>query len=315
MRKYILQFIFGLLFIVRATAQTTYTVQPDPTAGIDAWVLSETTPNNDINVNFGNDARLDAWRWTNGGVPYSTRGYIKFDVSSISTSAVVCSAFLTVYTDANNEMSGSNKPNAFYMKRATSSWTESTITWSVQPSLSSTDIISVGSFTSTTVGTSYTIDVTSHMQDMINNPSTNYGWAIMLQDESSTYAALGLTSSDYTVNVNHRPMLTVVYVPSLTVTPTSTTICSGGSATLTASGATSYSWTPSTGLSTTTGSAVTASPTVTTTYTVTGTTGSCTTTNTIAVNVNSLPTLTVSPSSSAICAGGSSSFTVSSGGG
>jgi alpha-tubulin suppressor-like RCC1 family protein len=47
-------------------------------------------------------------------------------------------------------------------------------------------------------------------------------------------------------------------------------ICLGNQATLTASGADTYTWTPSAGLSATTGSSVIASPTVTTIYTVEG---------------------------------------------
>lgn len=68
-------------------------------------------------------------------------------------------------------------------------------------------------------------------------------------------------------------------------------ICSGDSVTLTASGASSYTWTPTTGLSPTTGAVVTASPTSTVTYTVTGTDANgCVDTDDITVTVNPLPT-------------------------
>lgn len=69
----------------------------------------------------------------------------------------------------------------------------------------------------------------------------------------------------------------------------STSICNGSSTTLTATGATTYTWSPATGLSATTGASVTASPTTTTTYTITGTSGpgcSATTTATVTVNPN-----------------------------
>ena len=313
MFKYFLPFVFAFLLIKQATAQTTFTVQPDATTGIDAWVVSETTPNNDTAVNFGTSALLDADRWTNTGVPYSTRGYLKFDVSSIPTSAVVCSAVLTLHTDANNNQAGSSQPNTAYLKRATSAWTQSLVTWNRQPTLSTTDTILFGPITtSATAGTSYTINVTSHIQDMITNPSTNYGWAIMLKNESSTYAALGIASSNYTVNASYRPMLTVTYVPSLTVAATATNICSGHSSTLTASGATSYSWTPSTSLSASTGSVVVATPTTGTTYTITGTTGSCQTKTSITVGVNPTPTISIAynPSSS-ICIGQTVTLTAS----
>lgn len=91
-----------------------------------------------------------------------------------------------------------------------------------------------------------------------------------------------------------------------------TNICPGDQTTLTASNMTTYSWAPSTGLNTTTGATVIASPTVTTTYTVTGTTGTCNTdTTTITVNVTPAPPVTVSPSPAFVCTGGNVSLTAS----
>lgn len=70
------------------------------------------------------------------------------------------------------------------------------------------------------------------------------------------------------------------------VSPASSSICSGQSVVLTASGGTTYVWSPASGLSSTTGTSVTATPTTTTTYTVTGTTGSCTNSTTTTITVN-----------------------------
>jgi|GEM_PF-1438500 len=70
------------------------------------------------------------------------------------------------------------------------------------------------------------------------------------------------------------------------VTSANASICEGTSTTLTASNATTYSWSPATGLSATTGAVVTASPVATTVYTVTGTTaGGCVSSNTFTVTV------------------------------
>jgi gliding motility-associated-like protein len=96
--------------------------------------------------------------------------------------------------------------------------------------------------------------------------------------------------------------------PVLTATAASSTICSGNSTSLSAAcssncGGISYSWAPSTGLSSTNGANVTASPTVTTTYTVTGTIGAnCVSTQTVQVNVNPLPVMT-STNTATICSG------------
>ena len=84
----------------------------------------------------------------------------------------------------------------------------------------------------------------------------------------------------------------------VTASAAAATICSGTSTTLTAGGATTYSWSPAEGLSATTGASVTANPTTTTTYTVTGTANGCTATNTVTVNVTPAVTPAISISSS-----------------
>lgn len=76
------------------------------------------------------------------------------------------------------------------------------------------------------------------------------------------------------------------------------TICTGGSATLTATGGTSYTWQPGGQ----TGNSITVSPTTTTTYTVEGTQGTCTDTDVFEVVVVSPPTATAN-SNSPICEG------------
>lgn len=84
-------------------------------------------------------------------------------------------------------------------------------------------------------------------------------------------------------------LLDIVAAPIVTVTPTTVTICEGDQTTLTASGATTYTWTPSTGLSATTGATVNANPLATQTYTVEGAVGTCSSTTDVTVTVNNLP--------------------------
>jgi hypothetical protein len=87
-----------------------------------------------------------------------------------------------------------------------------------------------------------------------------------------------------------------------------TTICSGLSATLTASGGGTYAWNNSLG----TNAAVMVSPTSATTYTVTVTNTGCSATASQTVSVQSTPTATISGASS-VCAGGSVSLTANGG--
>jgi hypothetical protein len=70
-------------------------------------------------------------------------------------------------------------------------------------------------------------------------------------------------------------VVTVTQSPVLAINTAKNPICRGETATLTASGATSYSWSPSTGLSASTGAVVQANPQQTVTYSITGTTGNC----------------------------------------
>jgi hypothetical protein len=106
-----------------------------------------------------------------------------------------------------------------------------------------------------------------------------------------------------------------VYTTNITVTPLpivsiagNASICPGGTTTLTASGANTYSWSPSSGLLATVGSTVDATPSATSTYTVTGTDGAgCSSTDDITITVNPLPTISTS-GDVAICDDGSTTL-------
>ncbi|MEN9441392.1 MAG: hypothetical protein RLZ33_1469, partial [Bacteroidota bacterium] len=85
-------------------------------------------------------------------------------------------------------------------------------------------------------------------------------------------------------------------------------ICTGTSTTLTASGATNYSWSP--GGQTT--ASITINPAATTTYTVTGTTAGCTSTDDVTVTITSGAPINAGPDVN-ICAGSSTSLTATGG--
>src|SRR6202030_1817987 len=73
----------------------------------------------------------------------------------------------------------------------------------------------------------------------------------------------------------------------------------------TAGGATTYTWGPSTGLSSTTGATVTATPGSTITYTVTGKSGGCNGKDSVTVTINPTPTVSIyiTGISPAVCGG------------
>jgi hypothetical protein len=141
----------------------------------------------------------------------------------------------------------------------------------------------------------------------INNSPTNIGTVPITVTYTITPSVGGCTGSPITVPVTVNPY------PTITASPNPASFCPGGSSTLTASGGTTYTWSPSTGLNPTTGSSVIANPTVTTTYIVSGTTSGCTATATVTVTINPTPTITASPSPASYCPGGNSILTATGG--
>lgn len=101
---------------------------------------------------------------------------------------------------------------------------------------------------------------------------------------TKTYKMVGKNGSSCKDSTNIT--ITVNLKPSISITPSSGKIATGQFVTLTANGALTYSWSPSTGLSAITGASVVASPPVTTTYTVTGIDAkSCSNTKTVTVTL------------------------------
>lgn len=141
---------------------------------------------------------------------------------------------------------------------------------------------------------SYTWNTGSTTSSIVVNPSV-----------TTTYSVTGTNgvcfgNSIITLSVGSAPTINLLANPS-------TSICSGGTATLTATGATSYSW--DTGGS---GSSIIVSPSVTTIYTVTGSSSGCSTTQTVSVGVGaSSIALVVNANPSSACAGMSATINVS----
>ncbi|MEO8085283.1 MAG: T9SS type A sorting domain-containing protein [Bacteroidota bacterium] len=105
------------------------------------------------------------------------------------------------------------------------------------------------------------------------------GSGILSNYNTTTYPVANIVANSFTVSGSSLP----------------TSICPGSSTVLTASGGVSYTWSPSTGLSATTGSQVTATLNTSITYTITATDGNgCNATTTLPVTVNPLPTVTQS---------------------
>jgi len=120
-----------------------------------------------------------------------------------------------------------------------------------------------------------------------------------------TYTVIG-TNGNGCINSSVKT-ITVNALPIVNIAATGSVICAGQSSTLTASGASTYSW--NTGAIT---AAIAVTPSVTITYTVIGTNGNgCSNSSVKTITVNALPTVNIAATGSVICAGQSSTLTAS----
>ena len=108
--------------------------------------------------------------------------------------------------------------------------------------------------------------------------------------------------------------ISISLTPSISITPSLTSICAGQNAVLSSSGSAPFTWTANVGSNPASAATITVSPLVTTTYTVLSGTGACTAQAVATVSVGATPTINITPSSTTICLGASTSLSVSGGG-
>ena len=152
-------------------------------------------------------------------------------------------------------------------------------------------------------GSSYTWSPASSLSTITNSI------AVASPSSSITYSVTGSNSfgctKTNTVFVNVSPD----YILNTSVSQS--TICTGSNSILSATGASSYSWMPSSSLSSSTGATVSANPISSTIYTTTSTNSNgCIKTNTVLINVSPDYTLSISASQPTICLGSSSILSV-----
>src|SRR6185312_16282746 len=127
---------------------------------------------------------------------------------------------------------------------------------------------------------------------------------------TTTYTVTGIDSAGCKGTATRT--IKVKPLPIISISPISDTICLGGGVVVTASGAMTYKWTPTTGLSCTTCNSPTATPTVTTTYTVTGTDPlGCSSSASVTIYLRKEPTIDVTAAPTSICEGESTTLTAS----
>ncbi|HLO72034.1 MAG TPA: PKD domain-containing protein [Flavipsychrobacter sp.] len=282
--------------VATPTATTTYTVTGTDANGCSNTANVTVTVNNLPNVNaisnksavcIGSTATLTASGATN---------YVWTPTGSLScstcTSPIATPTTATTYTVTGTDANGCVN------------------TATITVNVNALPVVSAGSNVTICNGLSTTLNATG-ASTYVWTPASTLSCSTCVSPVASpitttTYTVTGtdangcVNTSTVTVNVNPLPNVSA---------GSNVAICAGASATLGASGAISYVWTPATTLSCSTCASPVATPATTTTYTVTGTDANgCSKTSTVTVTVNSLPNVTAT-GNNVVCAGSSATLT------
>ncbi|MDX2172415.1 MAG: gliding motility-associated C-terminal domain-containing protein [Bacteroidota bacterium] len=159
----------------------------------------------------------------------------------------------------------------------------------------------------------FPINFTANPGGGIGAPYT-YSWSTGSTISNPSIAETTGGTYSYTVtvfdgnNCSASAIKTVTFVPNPNVICDNKDMCYGHSANLFANGATNYSWSPSTALNVTYGSAVIASPSVTTVYTLVGNNSFCNSVINVTVGVIPYPDAIISSPNQEICFGNSTTI-------
>lgn len=238
----------------------------------------------------------EAWRFTpNGTSNVTIQWLLGSDVIGTGSSVQVCPSATTTYTaratytncdgttvvvndNVNVAFNNNLNPSVSPVNPTVCSGTPVSITASGAASYS----------WSNGLGTNPTVSV---------NPSSQTTYTVTATSGSCT------TTRSVQVNVNPIPDVQASLNPP--------EICVGQTSQFSATGASTYTWSPTSGLSSSTGAVVNASPSATTTYLVSGTASGCSDTASVTLVVKPNPVVSINPASPSICPGESVDITAS----
>lgn len=256
-------------YAVSPTTMTTYSVtgtdiygcqnSTSVTVNVNALPTITLTPSN-TTICPGASSTLTA----GGGVSYIWNQGLSGTVNTVSP--LVNTTYAITGTDVNNCQNTASVTIVINAAPTVNATANPTTICAGQPSV----------LTGSGTALAYSWDGSTTTNPITVNPTT-----------TTTYVVGGANISGCTATASVT--VTVNPAPTITASATPAAVCLGGSAVLTAGGATNYEWTGSI-----TNNPYTVTPTTTTTYNVTGTDGSgCSSTASTQVTVNSLPTVTV----------------------
>jgi hypothetical protein len=262
----------------------------------------------DTTLTFPEGNFHDAWYMLIGYKAHNS-GLIRYDVSSIPPGSRILCASLSIFGEYWSGPPFELAVGAFHVKRpwiadeATWYWATNLVPWQAGGCNGSDDRAETpeSTFVAQTLGSWYHLDVTRAVDGWVNGALPNYGLSLQALNPLATDDMHFTASDDVAADgsIEHRPILTVLYMPPPTPTPTATPLATptettAPSATPTESTVPSATPTESATLTSTPGATDTATPTqaATATNTPTETEGpTATPTNTAVRTETGTPTL------------------------
>jgi len=177
-------------------SEQTMTIQPDATAGKDAYVYSPSST-----TNFGSYTTLYAGARAMG----ICRSYLQFSLDALPDDAVIISARLGLYYYY-NVTSHAASIGAYLVQGA---WNEGTVTWNAQPTSAATPEYTYTLPATPTNDFRYWY-ITNMAKGWWDGSLNNYGVMLKSPSESSWEGWTGFYSSDY-ATASLRPILVIYY--------------------------------------------------------------------------------------------------------
>lgn len=251
----------GASVVATPAATTVYTVTGANAAGCTGTASVQVSLSANAAIAVSPHATVcpaaSATLMASGGVSYTWSPAGSLNTAN-GASVIATPAATTVYTVTGTNAGGCIGTNTIQ------------IALSTNPVLSGSSNATICASASTTLTAAGASSYTWSPAGSLSSPN---GASVTATPASTTiYTVTGANGSGCTGTYT----ISVAVANNPTITVVGGTLCAASSATLTASGAASYTWSPATGLNAVNAASVIATPPVTTTYTVTGLTGSCT---------------------------------------
>ncbi|MBX2904410.1 MAG: DNRLRE domain-containing protein [Taibaiella sp.] len=209
--KQIVLFAFVIFAFTQSQAATdTITVRSNPSNSKFRYINNAPV---DTGNRFGGNSMVIA-RWTTGGIPYTWRTLLKFDLPTLPTGATIDTAYLSVYANTTSPSGNPGSPtwgtdNAVGIYRLLSPWDTATLTWGTQPSF-------------TTANGDTLLQSTTWTQDYVNVNITelikdaylygNHGFLFKhLQEVNTLNSMIFYSPYSYTIDTNKTPRLKIKY--------------------------------------------------------------------------------------------------------